>query len=34
MVNVVPQEVLRPKPLGPAAPLVLALGPPYAQHSP
>ena len=28
MVNVVPREVPRPKPLGPAAPRVLALGPP------
>ena len=28
MVNVVPREVPRPKPLGPAVPRVLALGPP------
>ena len=34
MVNVAPREVLRPKPLGPAVPRVLALGPPEAQHSP
>ena len=34
MVNVVPREVPQPKPLGPAAPRVLALGPPEAQHSP
>ena len=34
MVNFVPREVPRPKPSGPAAPRVLALGPPKAQHSP
>ena len=34
MVNVVPREVPRSKPSGPAAPRVLALGPPEAQHSP
>ena len=28
MVNLVPRKVPRPKPLGPAAPQVLALGPP------
>ena len=34
MMNVVPREVPRPKPSGPAAPQVLAFGPPKAQHSP
>ena len=33
MVDVVPREVPRPKPSGPAAPQVLVLGPPEAQHS-
>ena len=34
MVNGVPREVPRPKPEGPQAPRVLAVGPPEALHSP